>query len=229
MLYATVSGSFHRHLTSIYETVNRLCDLGVFVLSPADPRVVDSIDDFLFVASDRSRSVRFVEDRHLECIKASDFMWLETPDGYIGQSAAMELGFAVAHNVRVFASWDTNSFPVDATGISSPASHRSSAKEGNKRSPHIDLTLSQYISWVPDLETAVRLAGDRSSASEPHTGFHIDPVASVALVADYLERIDEHLQRPRALFDDANNREIMKLRRRIQDTLSLPMSTNLIR
>jgi hypothetical protein len=103
MLTATVSGSFHRHLHAITAAVQELFDLGVKVLSPADPRivdslVVDSLGEFLFVASDRVRSVKLVQDRHIQGISASDFLWLVAPDGYVGQSASMELGFAVAWN-----------------------------------------------------------------------------------------------------------------------------------
>lgn len=104
MLTATVSGSFHRHLSAIQMAVDELLTLGVVVLSPRDPRVVDARGEFLFVASDPIRSVRLVEDRHLECIKASDFVWLVAPDGYVGQSASLELGFAVANDVPIFSS-----------------------------------------------------------------------------------------------------------------------------
>jgi hypothetical protein len=76
MLTATVSGSFHRHLVGIYTAVGDLRAAGVNVLSPSDPRVVDHLGEFLFVASDRVRSIRLVQDRHLQCIGASTFLWL---------------------------------------------------------------------------------------------------------------------------------------------------------
>src|SRR6266581_2620203 len=99
---ATVSGSFHRHMSAISESVHALHDAGIRVLSPADPRIIDAIGAFLFVASDRHRSVRLVQDRHLAAICASNFLWLVCPDGYVGQSASMEMGFAVARGVPVF-------------------------------------------------------------------------------------------------------------------------------
>lgn len=98
---ATVSGSFHRHMGAIGEAVAELRDLGVRVLSPADPRVVGEDGDFLFVASDRVLVPKVVQDRHLRSIASSDFLWLVTPDGYVGSSAAMELGFAVGVGVPV--------------------------------------------------------------------------------------------------------------------------------
>jgi len=108
--------------------VQELTDRGVKVLSPADPRVVDSLGDFLFVASDRVRSIRMVQDRHIESIRASSFLWLVAPDGYVGQSAAMEIGFAVANQVPIF----STCLPFD-------------------------LTLRQYVRLANDLATAMRL------------------------------------------------------------------------
>ena len=71
MLTATVSGSFHRHMGAITAAVHELAALSVRVLSPADPRIVAAQGEFLFVASDRVRSVRLVQDRHLESISCS--------------------------------------------------------------------------------------------------------------------------------------------------------------
>src|ERR1700686_4162645 len=95
-LRAAVSGSFHRHMEAITRAVHELAALSVRVLSPADPRIVAAQGEFLFVASDRIRSVRLVQDRHLESIRAADFLWLVCPDGYVGSSASMEIGYAAA-------------------------------------------------------------------------------------------------------------------------------------
>src|SRR6266403_3510338 len=102
MLTATVSGSFHRHMEAIMTAVHELAALSVRVLSPSDPRIVAAQGEFLFVASDPVRSVRLVQDRHLECIKAANFLWLVCPDGYVGQSASMEIGYAAAMGVPIF-------------------------------------------------------------------------------------------------------------------------------
>jgi hypothetical protein len=133
MLKVTVSGSFHRHLHAIASAVQELCDLGVRVLSPADPRIVDSSGEFLFVASDKVRSIRMVQDRHVESIRASDFLWLVAPDGYVGSSAAMELGFAVADETPIF-------------GEHLPS----------------DLTLRQYVRKVGSLREAIELTTNLS-------------------------------------------------------------------
>lgn len=126
-LTATVSGSFHRHMEAITAAVHELTALSVRVLSPSDPRIVAAHGEFLFVASDPIRSVRLVQDRHLRSILAADFLWLVCPDGYVGQSASMELGFAVASGTPIFS--------VQAPG---------------------DMTLRKYITVVETLATAVR-------------------------------------------------------------------------
>jgi hypothetical protein len=127
-LAVTVSGSFHRHLHAINAAVEELAALSIRVLSPADPRVVAQQGEFLFVASDRVRSVRLVQDRHFESIRAASFLWLVCPDGYIGQSASSEVGFAIAAGVPIFSTHAPD-----------------------------DLTLREYISVVPSLKEAVQM------------------------------------------------------------------------
>jgi len=110
-LCATVCGSFKRHLSEVANAVDELNRRSVTVLSPASPEVVDRVGEFPFVASDRSRSIKMVEDRHLEAITASDFVWLVCPDGVVGLSAAFEIGTAVAFGVPVI----STAMPRDTT------------------------------------------------------------------------------------------------------------------
>ena len=161
MLKATVSGSFHRHLGAVQLAVDELLDAGVKVLSPADPRVVDARGEFLFVASDRVRSIRLVQDRHLECVRRSDFLWLVAPDGYVGQSASMELGFAIASQIPVYC----EHLPAD-------------------------LTLRQYVQRVPSLWFVLDRHEAHPRAERPDT-FLIDPHASIGEAHDVLDRLSQ--------------------------------------
>lgn len=163
MLTACVSGSFHRCMTKIANDVHELVDLGVRVLSPADPRVVAYTGEFLFVASDIVRSVKLVQDRHLKAIAASDFLWLVTPDGYVGQSASMEIGYAVAYGVPIF----SQSIPLD-------------------------LTIRQYVQQKKNLKDAVETAKGllrRKSA----VSFEISPYDSIEIAHQLLETMRGHL------------------------------------
>ena len=130
MLKATVSGSFHRHMPAIYDAVGGLKAAGVDVLSPSDPRVVDHLGEFLFVASDKLRSVKLVQDRHLEAIRASDFLWIVCPDGYTGPSTSGEIMAAAVLGVPVLSI-----------------------------SPALDITIGQYVKRVPSMrEGLARIA-----------------------------------------------------------------------
>lgn len=164
-LNATVSGSFHRHMEAIGRAVHELAAHSVRVLSPADPRIVAHQGEFLFVASDRIRSVRLVQDRHLESIRAADFLWLVCPDGYLGQSASMEVGFAAAVGVPIFA----------------------------RHSP-ADLTLRQYVSTVPRLADALEQISSTELRRRPEA-LLIDPHASTETAHDALTRVERALRR----------------------------------
>ena len=139
----------HRHMGAITSAVQEFASLSVRVLSPADPRVVAQQGEFLFVASDCVRSVRLVQDRHLESFRAANFLWLVCPDGYVGQSASMEVGFAAAVGVPIYAT----------------------------HSPG-DLTLREYVTILPALSDALHSA-KVSSRSRHREGILIDPHASV--------------------------------------------------
>jgi hypothetical protein len=187
MLTAAVSGSFHRHMGAITVAVHELAALSIRVLSPADPRVVAAQGEFLFVASDRVRSVRLVQDRHLESIRAADFLWLICPDGYVGQSASMEVGFAAAARVPIFAT-----------------------------RPPSDLTLREYVTVVRTLSEAVRRAGASPRPRRPE-GLLIDPHPSIAEAHDILERIEAALtgqDNPRDLADVVH-RDVTELHARL--------------
>lgn len=111
MMKAVVSGSFHRHMREIYDAVGEFRAAGVDVLSPSDPRVVDHIGDFLFVASDRLRAIKTVQSRHFEAIRYCDLLWIASPDGYTGESTSGEIGAAIVLGVPVFAP----SQPINST------------------------------------------------------------------------------------------------------------------
>jgi hypothetical protein len=160
MLKATVSGSFHRHMPAVYSAVCELRALGINVLSPSDPRVVDHLGEFLFVASDRLRSVKLVEDRHLEAIRASDLLWVVCPDGYTGPSTSGEILAASVLRVPVYAS-----------------------------SPALDITIGQYVRRVSDIRTAVQECTRAKAAVKPQAHVLLDPEWTIQESIGALERL----------------------------------------
>jgi hypothetical protein len=154
MLKATVSGSFHRHIAAIYEAVGELRSAGVDVLSPADPRVVDHLGEFLFVASDRLRSIKLVQQRHFEAIRRSDFLWVVCPDGYTGESTSGEIGAATVLDIPIFASH-------------APA----------------NLTWQQYIRVAPSISHAIELLAREKRRIRAVNDMLLDPIWSANAIA----------------------------------------------
>jgi len=183
MLTATVSGSFHRHMDAISSAVKELAMRSVRVLSPADPRVVAAQGEFLFVASDRVRSVRLVQDRHLDCIRAADFLWLVCPDGYVGQSASMEIGYAAGAGVPIYASYAP-----------------------------IDMTLREYVTIVRSLDEAISISSSQPSRYS-RRGILIDPHMTLEEAHERLARIEGLLTTQRRADHSATvYRELEELR-----------------
>jgi nucleoside 2-deoxyribosyltransferase len=77
---------------------------GCQVLSPH--RLDFSNVDALFVrdTAEVSLTEEIIERHHLLAITQSDFLWLHTPNGYIGLSTAFEIGYAASRGIPVFSS-----------------------------------------------------------------------------------------------------------------------------
>jgi hypothetical protein len=101
-LKTTICGSFRRHLGAVGEAMKEFADRRVEVLSPQGVAVVGEEGGFLFLASDQSDDIGRIEDRHLACIARSDFVWLVAPDGYVGPTTALEIGFAAGSGVPIY-------------------------------------------------------------------------------------------------------------------------------
>lgn len=102
-LSAVICGSFRRDPAVLRTEFSELQGAGCTVLSPVDLDFVGEVDGFVYRADEIGRATADVERHHLETMRAADLVWLHCPDGYVGSSAAMELGFARALGVRVFA------------------------------------------------------------------------------------------------------------------------------
>lgn len=162
---ATVSGSFHRHMFGIGEAVGELRQRGVEVLSPSDPTVVDFIGEFLFVASDRLRSIKLVQDRHFEAIRHSDFLWVVCPDGYTGPSTAMEIGAAYLAGVPVYS---------DA--------------------PALDITVGEYVQKVSGYAEAIARAQAELRPLPAQMHVLLDPTGAIEGTIGTLEALIPPLQ-----------------------------------
>lgn len=101
-LDVVVCGSFRRTPRALRRELLELEGAGCAVLSPQDLDFVAEVDGFVFGQHDVGRTTADIERGHLRSMEKADFVWLHCPDGYVGTSATMELGFAKALGLRVF-------------------------------------------------------------------------------------------------------------------------------
>jgi nucleoside 2-deoxyribosyltransferase len=137
-------------MVPIYDAVGTLREKGVDVLSPSDPRVVDHLGEFLFVASDKLRSIKLVQNRHFEAIRNSDFLWVCCPDGYTGSSTAAEIGFAYASGIPVFSDFAPS-----------------------------DVTLQHYVRRMKSLSEAIMLTQSRARSLNRIAHVLLDPGSAI--------------------------------------------------
>jgi len=102
-VYAVVSGSFNRFLPQIQETIGELSKLGIKVLSPKVSKPVSQTGGFVMLEKDTG-TPRAIETKHLQAIAKSDFLYVVNPGGYIGNSVALEIGYALSKGVPVYSS-----------------------------------------------------------------------------------------------------------------------------
>jgi NTP pyrophosphatase (non-canonical NTP hydrolase) len=98
-----ISGSYRKDFESLRRTFEEFRDLGCKILSPSNVSIVSELDGFVYMKGEETETPENIEDRHLSAIQKANFVWLHTPEGYVGPSAALEVGFAHAAGVPVYA------------------------------------------------------------------------------------------------------------------------------
>lgn len=98
---AVLCGSYTRDREGLFRAYDELVVTGCQVLSP---RRIQFDDDPAFVrdAAEQGIPSQVIELYHLSAIYQAHFVMIHAPDGYVGLSAAMEIGFATAQKCPVF-------------------------------------------------------------------------------------------------------------------------------
>lgn len=110
-LSVVISGSFRKHLPDIQKKIKEFEDLGINVLSPKPGYAINSKKDFIILSSDDSRDKKNLEQKHLKAIEKAAALYICNIDGYIGSSAGMEFGYALALGKPIY----VKEVPTDVT------------------------------------------------------------------------------------------------------------------
>lgn len=104
-----LSGTYRKDVDTLKRTYEEFKDLGCTILSPTNMSISSEVDGFVYMKGEETETPQNIEARHLKAIEKANFVWLHTPGGYVGPTAALEVGFAHAAGVPVFA----QQVPVD--------------------------------------------------------------------------------------------------------------------
>ena len=101
-LTTVICGTFRRDPEGLKASLELLRDLNCKVLSPPNADVAREESGFVYMRGEEQRTPESLEFAHLDAIQRAHFVWLHDPNGYVGLSAALEVGFARAVGVPVF-------------------------------------------------------------------------------------------------------------------------------
>jgi NTP pyrophosphatase (non-canonical NTP hydrolase) len=98
-----LSGSYRKDFEGLRTTYEELRDLGCDVLSPSNVTAVRETNGFVYMQGEEAQVPDAIENRHLDAIQRANFVWLHAPNGYVGPTASLEVGFAHAIGVPTYA------------------------------------------------------------------------------------------------------------------------------
>jgi len=100
---AVLCGSYRRGIPSLVRAYEKLSAAGIRVFSPSGLDFVAETDGFVLNQDEVGIPPEATQRLRLNCIRAADLVWLHAPDGYVDLSGALEIGFANAAGVPVYA------------------------------------------------------------------------------------------------------------------------------
>jgi ADP-ribose pyrophosphatase YjhB (NUDIX family) len=112
---AVIHGSFRKHFAEIARTRALFEVAGIEVIAPDASEIAGYDGGFAVLASDTETDQRMIELLYLRNLKRlgpDGFSYFVNPGGYVGKSAAYELGIASATNVRCFFSDAPDDLPA---------------------------------------------------------------------------------------------------------------------
>lgn len=99
--YITISGSFRKHLDYILRLKKELENNGVHILSPRFEEPKNPGEEFVIFTGEENLSPLELERYHLDSIENSDALIVCDPNGYVGASALLEIGYAHSLGKRI--------------------------------------------------------------------------------------------------------------------------------
>lgn len=97
-----ISGSFRKHLRQIVRLKYLLEENGIKVLSPEGHLAINPDQEFIYLDSDPIHHPELLQSSVFAKIRRSSFIVIANIDGYLGNAAILEIGYAIALGIRVY-------------------------------------------------------------------------------------------------------------------------------
>lgn len=111
-LSIVVSGSFRKHFEGISKVIKEFEKLDIEVLSPKPSKITNPDHEFVILETDDIDDPKVLEQRHLDAIEKADALYIYNSDGYIGVSATLELGWAIALGKPIYTKEQSEDFTL---------------------------------------------------------------------------------------------------------------------
>ncbi len=102
-LTTVISGSFRKHLNKIALLKAALEKLEVYVLSPENCQSINPGEEFTILDTDPVSSPELLQSSVFAKMRKSTFLVIANFDSYIGKAAALEIGYAIAIGINIYA------------------------------------------------------------------------------------------------------------------------------
>lgn len=105
-------GTYRKDPHGLRKTYDQLQDLGFTILSPSNAFIEREDHGFVYMRHESTQSPDDIENRHLDAIQRAEFVWFFAPNGYVGPTGALEVGFAHANGIPVYSDTAVNDTTV---------------------------------------------------------------------------------------------------------------------
>lgn len=110
-LSCAIPRSFSKFKPEIDLTIEEFTDLGVSVLAPDEGWLYkpglrsftrEDLYSFRPLPSEIGMTIKEIEDKFLDSLSKSDFVYVVNPEGFIGDTVGFEIGFAKGKNIPIY-------------------------------------------------------------------------------------------------------------------------------
>lgn len=101
-LSTVISGSYRKHLNIIVQLKQWLEEEGINVLSPSGDIAMNPDEDFVILDTDPIDHPELLQSSVFAKIRCSTFLVVANPEGYLGNAAILEIGYAIATGIKIF-------------------------------------------------------------------------------------------------------------------------------